>query len=333
MIMREKQIVLSSADVKTGGATLINLLLDRGALVTITGMRKNTETATLIKRVDDHLKRIASDGASYNRMRARFICVSSIHTSKTNIDDIFFSEWRKPIIGIVGQHGKTMAALWAEHLIGDAVVVGHTPERPLLSALGNRARVAVVELHGTAPSLPNVKTVSTDKLSALDVAKQAARLAGISEDRIKKRIASLPFAPSRQEVVYQSAKLKIIDDTMATEPDRSIVAIQKFGGQSCILIAGGDGQSDYSGWANAVQSHIRATNLILLDGSATKKMRRALGIWGKGIRSYTNLKSAYNFALRRARLFVSSVILFSPSARSKKRLADEFVRIRRKNGV
>lgn len=271
------------------------------------------------KRIEEHLKRTARDGKAYEKMRARLTWEPGVKKSGTDINDIFFSEWRKKIVAIIGRHGKTMAAVWAGHLIGDAVVAGHTPERPLLLALDSRAKIAVVELHADAPVKPNVHVVNADALSARDAAVQTAQLASTPEAVIQKRLVSLPQVPGRQEVIHESAKLTIVNDVMATLPERSIVAVQTFSAPNCILIAGGDGKGDYRTWAHEVAERILKTNIVLVAGSATNAMRRALGYLGmRNIRTYDTLDECWLAARQRAKHFVSATILLSPAAKTSK---------------
>jgi UDP-N-acetylmuramoylalanine-D-glutamate ligase len=302
------------ADEIHGGLATINWLLDHGMKVTVTGVQDASEKEKFAKRIDEHLKRVARDGKAYEKMSARLSWSPNARTHTVNVQDLFVSEWKKRIIAITGAHGKTMTAVWAGHLIGDCIVAGHFPERPLLSALDSKAKFAVIELHDEIPSAKNVHFVSTDKIGNLEAAIQAARLAGVSEECIQRRIASLPQVPARQEVIHTSAKLTTINDAMATVPERGIATLQKFGGPTCICIAGGDGRCAYKEWAAEVKKSIRPTNMILLEGTATRKMRAALGAWGRGVRMYETFDDAMRVAKQRAQKFVSATILFSPAA-------------------
>lgn len=309
-------IFVSGDDPLNGGLATINWLLDHGMRVTVTGAKDDL----LAKRIDEHLKRTARDGDAYEKARARLAWVAR-NAVPTDLSGLFLSLWKKKVIAITGAHGKTMAAVWAGHLIGDAVVAGHTPERPLVSALDSRAKCAVIEVHGPVPSAKNLMTVSTDELSARDAAVQAAQLAGVSEATIQKRLTTLPQVAGRQEVVHRSAQLTIVNDAMATEPERGIVALRTFGGPTCLLIAGGDlpagrQAADCRAWAAEVKKTIRPTNLFLLEGSAAKNIRSALGAWGRGIRMYATLADALHVARQRASKFVAAIILFSPAAQS-----------------
>jgi len=164
-------------------------------------------------------------------------------------------------------------------------------------------------------------------LANLLAAVSAAHAAGVPWKQVQERIAMLPTIPYRQETVFQGRKVRVINDTTATSPEGGIAAIRRWGGSNCILIAGGtDRELDYRAWADEVRRNIRTTNLMLLEGSATKKMRRSLGAWGRGIRSYGSLEDVWQAALKRAPSFMTSVILFSPAAKSFELFQNEYDR-------
>jgi UDP-N-acetylmuramoylalanine-D-glutamate ligase len=295
-----------------GCADTINWLLDHGANVTVTGA---CDTA-LAKKIDEHCKRVARDGKAYEKMRARLAWAPKLDTNTVDVQHLFMSAWHKPIIGITGAHGKTMATVWAAHLIGDAIAAGHLSEHLFMAATGSRAKLAVIELRGSVPPAKHIQAVSTDGKRALDAAIEAARLAGVTDEQIQRRMASLPRVPFRQEIIRQTGKLTIVNDAMALSPERGTAALKTFGGPACICIAGGDGKSVYRDWAAEIKKSIRPTNLILLEGSATKQMRAALGAWGRGIRMYETLEDALYAARQRAAKFISATIVFSPAAQT-----------------
>ena len=155
----------------------------------------------------------------------------------------------------------------------------------------------------------------------------AAHLAGTSWQTIQKRIATLPQIQYRQETVHQDRKLTVINDTTATSPEGAIAAIRRWGGPNCVLICGGtDRELEFGAWADAVRETLNVNNMVFLDGSATRKMRTALGPWGRGIRSYASLADALDAALARARKYVQSVVVFSPGAKSFELFRNEFDR-------
>ncbi|MEK7637895.1 MAG: hypothetical protein AAB375_00505 [Patescibacteria group bacterium] len=317
-----KQVIVSGADAVAGVAT-VNWLLDHGARVTVVGANAPAETE-MQKRIDAHLKRVARDGDEYEKLRMRLAWTSNRTVKPTDVNKIFLSLCKKPVIAITGAHGKTTTAVWAAHLIGDAIVAGHAPERPLLPALDSSARVAVIKLEKGLPAASKRATVSTDTMSNLEAAIAAAHMAGVSEKHIQQRISTLPQVTLRQEVIHKSPKLTVVNDALATDPARGEFALQRWAGPTCILICGGvDSKRDYQAWADTLLKRVRRTNIIFLTGSATQKMRMALGEYARGIRAYDSFAAAVKVARARAGLYVSSVILFSPAAKSMALFADE----------
>jgi UDP-N-acetylmuramoylalanine--D-glutamate ligase len=108
-----------------------------------------------------------------------------------------------------------------------------------------------------------------------------------------------------------------VNDTCATSPDGGVAALERWGGPSCILIAGGtDRDLGYSDWAKSVIRYVKPENTFLLEGTATTKMRKALKRSALGRRTYDSLEKCLEAALSRAGKYVNSVVLFSPGAKS-----------------
>jgi UDP-N-acetylmuramoylalanine-D-glutamate ligase len=318
----QQKVVVSVSDIADGVAT-INWLLDHGAHVSVIGER----SSEIEKRVDTHLKRTARDGKAYDKVRACLTWTTDRSSKPTDLHALFCSAWKKKIVGITGAHGKTTVAAWAAHLIGDAIAAGHMPGKPLLPALDSKASFAILEMRDGVVGSPRMHIVRTDDISNRDAAVQAARYAGVSEALIAQRCETLPQVPMRQEVIAQTTKLTVINDALADGPERGAFALARWGGPTCVVVCGGGGASaDYARWAELLQSTVRRTNVILLSGSATQKMRVALGEYGRGIRAYDSLEVAYKAAQARAGLYVSSVILFSPAAKSYELFANEYDR-------
>jgi UDP-N-acetylmuramoylalanine-D-glutamate ligase len=329
----------------THGTSVATLwLIQRGAQVVVAD--KGQETMAWVRRVERMLKKSASDGQEYKQHRARLTMASrtsdggdAMHVLADADDELqlFRQAWPRRIIGVAGKHGKTTAAVWAGHLIADSVVIGHTEDHSPMTAIYSEARVAIAELGTRRPA--GLTCVTTDDaveeeilriipsdivprwgahtLISIGAAIRAARLCGVSWPAITRRISTLPSVPYRQEIVHQNRKLTVINDAAAASPESGITALDRWGGPNCILIAGGTNRDlDYRSWAQTLKERIRPTNLILLAGSATDAMRKALGPWGRGIRSYDTLEQAWRAARKRSGLFISSVVLFSPAAKS-----------------
>lgn len=145
---------------------------------------------------------------------------------------------------------------------------------------------------------------------------QQARERGVQVVSRGELAGAFPLPP-RQEIIHRSDTLTIVNDMGAISPERGVISLRQWGGPNCILIAGGEGRGgDYTAWADTVMEHIRPTNLIFLAGGATDRMRKALGARARGVRTYDSLAQCWRAAQKRSRLFISSVVLFSPAARS-----------------
>jgi len=165
----------------------------------------------------------------------------------------------------------------------------------------------------------------------------AAHLAGESWTNIKKRIKSLPQVKFRQELIATHKKIDIVNDTTATSPEGGIAAAERFGSPYCVLISGGtDSNLDYKGWDKAILKYIKPENILLLNGSATKKM---LAEFLKNTdASKITLKETLEECVDVAFQKISALgkpdnsekhrltILFSPSAKSFEKFKNEFDR-------
>jgi len=162
----------------------------------------------------------------------------------------------------------------------------------------------------------------------------AANLVGVPWEIIQKNITSLPEIKFRQEVIYKTNKLRIINDTAATSPDGGMAAVNRFASPATILIAGGtDRQLDYSVWAKTVNKKLKPENIILLEGSATIKILRLLSRNKIEPQVFGTLAKCIQAALIKARQRGQSMILFSPAAKSFEKFKNEFDRGRQFNRI
>jgi UDP-N-acetylmuramoylalanine--D-glutamate ligase len=105
--------------------------------------------------------------------------------------------------------------------------------------------------------------------------------------KLKNFIFNLKTPEFRQEIIYKDKNLMIVNDSAATSPDATINAIERFKKYICpksprevrkslrnlILITGGtDKNLDFEELAKKIKKEIKPENLILINGSATKKL-------------------------------------------------------------
>ena len=145
----------------------------------------------------------------------------------------------------------------------------------------------------------------------------AANLTGIPWKTIQEHIATLPQIPFRQQVVYENDRLTVINDTAATSPEGGIAALRRFAGPDTVLIAGGtDRELDFTLWNEIVAKIIKPEHVILLEGSATKKMDAT---------RYT-ICATLAECLQAALALQPKVILFSPACKSFEKFKNEYDR-------
>ncbi|MEK7583218.1 MAG: Mur ligase family protein [Patescibacteria group bacterium] len=149
----------------------------------------------------------------------------------------------------------------------------------------------------------------------LCLAARAAHEAGVPWDELQTRIATLPQIPFRQQVVYEDGHLIVINDTAATSPEGGIAALERFGGPDTVLIAGGtDRELDFTEWNKVIAQTIKKKHVILLAGSATKKMLEGT--------TYETLDECLQAALA----LHPKIILFSPACKSFEKFKNEYDR-------
>lgn len=150
----------------------------------------------------------------------------------------------------------------------------------------------------------------------------AAHIFGVPWEKIITASEYLPLADFRQQIMYNSKNLSIINDTTATSPDAGIAAINRFAGLDMVLITGGtDRDLDFTEWARIVKKKLSPNQVIFLEGSATEKMVKNLGPkWGKS--TYATLDECFGKALNRKK----KNIIFSPASKSFEKFKNEFDR-------
>ncbi len=158
----------------------------------------------------------------------------------------------------------------------------------------------------------------------------AVHLYGLSWATIKSAIKDLPQISLRQEIVYQKNELIIINDSAGTSPDATVAALKRFVKPkvNLILLTGGtDKNLDYRELAKVIKAKIPINNLVLLNGSGTRKLIESLYDihYSQSFLVLETLEDCLKGALAclKGR---SNVILFSPASASFEKFKNEFDR-------
>lgn len=138
-----------------------------------------------------------------------------------------------------------------------------------------------------------------------------AKIIGVSNEHIKSAIMSFKAPEHRLEKVREFNGITFYNDSKATNPEASIVAIDSFNNKNVVLIAGGrDKLTDLTEFCNSVKSHITTVELI---GEATERFNTELRKNGfDNIIIEKTLESAIDKAIE----LKPDVVLLSPACAS-----------------
>jgi len=185
----------------------------------------------------------------------------------------------------------------------------------------NQSATKVLDVSGFS------ETYGEHNLENLLAASLTAHLRGVPWPEIQAELGRLPQIPFRQETIFENERVKIINDTTATTPEGSLVAIKRFGSSNCVLITGGtDRELDYAKWADVVRAFIRPDNIVMLSGSATDKMLKVLGPDARRVQVLDTLHDCVKAALLNVSKYRNGVVLFSPASKSFEKFRNEMDR-------
>ena len=138
-----------------------------------------------------------------------------------------------------------------------------------------------------------------------------AKLTGIDNETIKSAIMEFKAPAHRLEKIAQKDGITFYNDSKATNPEASIVAINSFNNQDVVLIAGGrDKNTDLKEFCDSVNKHI---STVILIGEATERFEQNLIKYGfKNIIREQTLQSAIDKGIE----LKPDVVLLSPACAS-----------------
>ncbi|HUS16595.1 MAG TPA: UDP-N-acetylmuramoyl-L-alanine--D-glutamate ligase, partial [Chloroflexia bacterium] len=154
-------------------------------------------------------------------------------------------------------------------------------------------------------------------------AAQLALLAGVPVAAVREALRDFGGVADRLERVATVAGVTFYNDTTATTPAASVVALQALT-EPLVLIAGGaDKRSDFAEMAPAVAARCRG--VVLLEGTATPALQLALSEAGARVLARTdNFERAVRAALAAAQR--GDAVLLSPGCASFGMFNNEFDR-------
>jgi len=96
----------------------------------------------------------------------------------------------------------------------------------------------------------------------------------ISNDTIKKAVATFEGLEHRLEFVAKKEGITYYDNSFATTPESTIMDLQSFKAPIILLVGGADKGANFKPLARAIKQKVKLA--ILLDGTATKRISQEL---------------------------------------------------------
>ena len=93
-----------------------------------------------------------------------------------------------------------------------------------------------------------------------------------------------------------------------------------------LIIGGTDRDLNFTKLGEIIPQFIQPGNLVFLAGSATEKIRLALGDFAVNCAVYDSLEKCVEVALKKAGQHPQSVVLFSPASKSFEKFKNEYDR-------
>ncbi len=181
---------------------------------------------------------------------------------------------------------------------------------PAVRALASRTRGHVVWFDEHRP-LPPMPLPGRHNLENALAAAAVGRIAGLSDDAIDGAIRSFKGVEHRLELVGEWDGVRWYNDSKATNPDASRVALSAFPETPLVLIAGGYGSGFELGpWVADV---VRNADAVVLMGASAELLAKELAGHPNVVRA-ANLEEAVELAAARAR--PGGVVLLSPAYKS-----------------
>ncbi len=143
----------------------------------------------------------------------------------------------------------------------------------------------------------------------------AAAAAGVDAKAILQAVAKFKGLEHRLEFVKTVAQIKYYDDSFATTPESTMIALQSFAAPIILLAGGADKRADFSALAKLIKQKVKL--VCLLSGAGTPALKKCLlaaGINKKQLPEFDNLKAAMSAA--RASAAAGNIILLSTAGAS-----------------
>jgi len=118
------------------------------------------------------------------------------------------------------------------------------------------------------------KLIGEHNKENVGAAVEVAKIVKVDDKAIRRAVANFKGLPHRLELVRQLNGVKYYDDSFATTPQSTIIALKSFSQPIILLLGGADKGADFKELAREVKTRVKF--IILLAGEATARIRREL---------------------------------------------------------
>lgn len=142
-----------------------------------------------------------------------------------------------------------------------------------------------------------------------------AKIVGVKQEIINQAAADFKGLEHRLELVREYQGIKYYDDSFATTPEATIIALKSFTAPIILLLGGADKGADFNELAKEVKK--RCKFVVLLNGKATLRIKKELqkaGFSENKMKLASNIKDAV--AVARQQAAQGNVVLLSTACAS-----------------
>ena len=142
-----------------------------------------------------------------------------------------------------------------------------------------------------------------------------AKIVGVKNDKIKKAVAGFKGLPHRLELVRTYQGVKYYNDSFATTPESTMIALKSFAESVVLLLGGADKGANFKKLAKEIKKRVK--QVVLLAGDSTPRIGKELltaGLKPEKIELAHDIKTAVKIAARQA--VRGEIILLSPACAS-----------------
>jgi UDP-N-acetylmuramoylalanine--D-glutamate ligase len=175
------------------------------------------------------------------------------------------------------------------------------------------------------PKSWKVKIPGEHNLENIACAIKACEAFNVPLNIIKKGVESFIGVEGRLELIREYKGIKIYNDTTATTPGATVMALRALGNKDkkIVLISGGaDKNLDMSGLIKEIPKFCKET--FFLSGSGTEKLKNDFSKQMKDMSDFKNLKEAVMVAIKMCKK--GDILLFSPAFASFGMFKNEYDR-------